>query len=158
MSAPAYYHGSVYHRFVPGELVVPGQEVRTWANWSAFDTHTSRELKSGRVVHPQEVVWLTPIATEAENWGSHSLLKALPSEIRQHDGIGVYEVEPFELDEPVVEHGDGERCCARARVIREVSWLPIEKDLCDYCGDPATVGLGTDEQLCADCHAHEVEA
>jgi hypothetical protein len=149
----SYYHGTVSKRFAVGEMIVPGHEVARWSNWTVFEDNLRRELESGRVIHPQEVVWLTPHPDEAANWASHSLLKWTASEIRRlpSGGIGVYEVEPVEIDIPVKPHGAGEVCCARARVVREVSWEPVETDLCDVCGEPATVGIGDDEQLCADC-------
>ena len=156
----AYYHGTTNHRFREGDVVLPGREVGTWSNWTVFDENLRRELASGRVVHPQEVVWLTPDPAAALDWAAHSTLKALPHEIRgmAAGGLAVYEVEPVTLDHPTDPHGDGEACCARARVIREVSFEPFPLDDCDVCGEKATEGIGSDRQLCGDCKAEEVAA
>jgi hypothetical protein len=155
-----WFHGTVRRRFAAGEIVRPGREVGMWSNWSVHEEHQRRELASGRVVHPQDVVWVSDDEGEALSWAEHSTLKALPSEIRQMPahGYAVYEVEPFEMDAPVEQHareGAFEACCARARVIREVRFDAWELDLCDECGEKATTGLGTDKQLCTACAAEE---
>ena len=155
----SYFHGSANHRFEVGEIIRPGREVGKWANWTAFEEMTRRRLASGRVVHPRDVVWLTPFASEAENWAGHSLLKATGAEIRQMGGgIGVYEVDPVGLDRPLAEHGEGEACCVRAIVLREVSFEAFALDRCDQCGETASVGIGSDWQLCAQCAADEAAA
>lgn len=150
-----YYHGTTNRRFAPGEMVLPGAEIGLWSNWTTRDDYLRRGLLSGRTVHPQEVVWITSSQAEALHWASHSTMKALPAEIRAMPagGLAVYEVEPFMLDWPTDPHGEGEACCAQARVIREVDFEEFEQGLCDLCGDEATVGLGTDKQFCAECAA-----
>lgn len=154
-----YFHGTTNARLKPGDELVPGRELAVWSNWTVFEENLSRELASGRVVHPSDVVWVTSDRDEAEEWAHHSTMKALPSEIRQMPagGIAVYEVEPLELDFPVAQHSqkDAEACCATARVIREVLFEPFDLDVCDGCGEKATVGLGTDNQLCALCAEEE---
>lgn len=149
----AYFHGSAHHRFEVGEIVRPGREIGRFANVLMHERVWTRErqLRSGRSVDMHDLVWLTPDATTAENWASHSLLKATAYEIRQLGGIGVYEVEPIELVRPLAEHGEGEACCTRAKVIREVSFEAFELDRCDDCGELATVGLGSERQLCGGC-------
>jgi len=148
-----YFHGTTNRRFKAGEVIRPGSKVGTWSNWTVHDDLMRRELVSGRVVHPNDVVWITATVEEAEYWAQHSTLKATQAEIRRMGagGIAVYEVEPVGLDTPVDPHGDGEVCCATARVVREVSFDAFALDLCDECGDTATVGVGSDDQRCSAC-------
>lgn len=151
----SYYHGSTNRRFQVGEVILPGREVGLWSNWTVFEEMTRRGLTSGRVVHPRDVVWLAPDAEGALDWAYHSTLKATPAEIRRMPagGLGVYEVEPVFLEWPTDPHGEGEACCAQAQVLREVSFEAFALDCCDACGETATVGLGSDDQLCAACAA-----
>jgi hypothetical protein len=153
-----YYHGTTSHRFAPDDVILPGTEVGRWANWTVREDFTRRSLLSGRTVHPQEVVWVTPDLELAADWGYHSTLKATQAEIRKMPagGVAVYEVEPIMLDWPTDPHGEGEACCAQARVIREVRFDEFPMDLCDGCGEVATVGLGSDNQLCAHCAEEEM--
>lgn len=150
-----WYHGTVRRRFKPGEMILPGEAVGCWSNPQLIAGTPDRELDSGRSVRPREVVWITCDQDEAQDWAYHSTLKALPHEIRQMPagGAAVYEVEPFELARPVEQHSrkNAEAACARARVIREVFFDEFAQDLCDDCGEPATVGLGTNRQVCAAC-------
>lgn len=153
----SYFHGTTNRRFRPGEVILPGRSIGTWSNWSPFEHIVVRPLRSGRVVRGPEVVWISTSESEAEGWAYHSTLKATAADIRAMPGggIGVYEVEPIGLDFPTEPHGDGEACCEKATVVREVSYEAFPLDACDRCGATATVGLGTDTQLCAECAKEE---
>jgi hypothetical protein len=154
-----WYHGTTNKRFAEGDKILPSREVGQWSNWTVFPEMEMREMESGRHVHTRDVVWITSSQSEAEGWAAHSTLKALPSEIRRMPagGICVYEVEPFGLDRPTLPHGDGEACCAGAKVIREVVFDAFAQDECDGgCGEIATVFDG-DDQWCATCAAEYME-
>ena len=150
-----WYHGTTNKRFAVGDKILPSREVGQWSNWTVFTDMEIREMESGRHVHTRDVVWITSSVGEAENWAAHSTLKALPQEIRQMPagGIAVYEVEPFGLDTPVLPHGEGEACCAGARVLREVMFDAFAQDECDGgCGEKAAIRDESDNtQWCAQC-------
>lgn len=156
-----WFHGTTNKRFRRGNVIVPATRSGCWSNYSMFEDNRRRELASGRVVDSGEVVWITSDVEEARSWAEQSTLKALPHEIRQMPagGIAVYEVEPVELDVPLDQHSrtDSEACCRKARVVREVIYDAFPQDLCDDCGDDATVALGSDHQLCAACAAEKEE-
>ncbi len=150
-----WYHGTVRKRFRAGEVVRPATEAGWFSNPLMVPGYsTERPLSSGRTVHMHDVVWVCADIEEAAGWADHSILKALPSEIRAMPtgGIAVYEVEPVGLDLPADDlHSATEAACDRAKVVREVYYEAFALDLCDECGDDATVGLGTDDQLCDEC-------
>lgn len=150
----AYFHGTTAKRFKPGQIIKPARKVGRYSNVVMNPNFpVDRLLASGRTVNMHEVVWLTPDPVKAFGWAEHSTLKATGADIRRMaaGGLAVYEVEPVDLDYPDDPHGEGEACCATARVIREVRFEAFALDLCDNCGETATVGLGTDDQLCAHC-------
>jgi hypothetical protein len=153
--ATRYFHGTTAKRFKPGQMLKSGNKLGFRSNYLMVPgLSPDRPLKSGRTVHMHDVVWVCTDVDEAAGWAEHSLLKALPSEIRRMPagGIAVYEVDPVNLDFPTDgPHSATEAVCDRARVIREVRFEPFEQNLCDECGDLATIGLGTDEQLCDVC-------
>lgn len=153
-----WFHGTTNRRFAPGDVLRPGREIGSWSNFTVHEHMLSRELDDGRIVHPNDVVWLSSDAGEAEGWAHHSTMKALGHEIRAMGagGIAVYEVAPIgpvvlPVDQHVSEPEFVEAACASAVVVREVSFEAFPTDYCDECGDTATVGLGTEEQLCEQC-------
>lgn len=159
---PSYYHGTTAKRFTPGEIVKPGNQVGLTSNYLMIPgLSPERQLRSGRTAHMHDVVWICSDIEEAAGWAEHSILKSLPSEIRRmpSGGVGVYEVEPVNLDVPADKpHSPTEAACDEARVIREVQFEPFALDLCDACGDTATEGIGSDNQLCATCAEEEAAA
>lgn len=149
-----WFHGTTARRFAVGDMLVPGSESRRYSNYLMVPgVSRQRDLESGRTVDMHDVVWICGDVDEAETWAQHSLLKATPVEIRRSPagGVAVYEVEPVNLDVPVERHSASEAVCDRARVIRESRFEAFPLDLCDVCGEPATVGLGSDVQVCAEC-------